>query len=105
MFGLKFRRQHPVGNYVLDFYCPELRLCVEIDGTAHDTFASAMHDAERACDLSRLGIEVVRVRNEHVFEQPVATWEFIVGAVVKALCERTGQSENEVLRQLHGPSP
>src|SRR3954469_10158826 len=34
--GLRFRRQHPIGHYVLDFYCPALRLAVEVDGAAHD---------------------------------------------------------------------
>ena len=108
MFGLKFRRQHPIGNYILDFYCAELKLCIEVDGGVHEMFAKAMHDAERSCELSKLGIHVVRVWNDGVFKQPVATWDFLVGAVVRVLCERTGRSEMEVLRELHTvpvPSP
>jgi very-short-patch-repair endonuclease len=101
MFGLKFRRQHPVGNYILDFYCAELKLCIEVDGGVHELFATAMHDVERSGELSKLGIHVVRVRNEDVFRQPTATWDFLVGAVVRVLCERTGRSEMEVLRELH----
>ena len=101
LFGLKFRRQHPLGPYVLDFYCAELKLCVEVDGGVHAMFAKAMHDVERSCELSKLGVHVVRVRNEDVFEQPDATWDFIVGAVVRVMCEKTGCSEREILRDLH----
>jgi very-short-patch-repair endonuclease len=111
MFGLKFRRQHPVGNYILDFYCAELKLCIEVDGGVHELFAKAMHDVERSGELSKLDIHVVRVRNEDVFRQPTATWDFLVGAVVRVLCEKTGRREMDVLQELHedrgshGPSP
>jgi len=101
MFNLKFRRQHPIANYILDFYCAELKLCVEVDGGVHNTFARAIHDDERSCELSKLGIHVVRVLNEDVFKQPTATWHFIVGTVVRVLQERTGRSEDEILRELH----
>jgi very-short-patch-repair endonuclease len=105
MFGYKFRRQHPVANYVLDFYCAELKLCIEVDGSVHDEFPKAMHDAERSCELSKLGIQVVRVRNEDVFKQPTATWDFLVGALVEVIQERTGRSESDILRSLYLNSP
>jgi len=58
--GLRFRRQHPLGPYILDFYCPEARLAVEVDGRVHDTADQAAHDARRTACLLAGGVEVVR---------------------------------------------
>ncbi|WP_138140785.1 endonuclease domain-containing protein [Brevundimonas vancanneytii] len=60
--GLKFRRQHPVGSYILDFYCPAARLAVEVDGAGHDDPEQIVHDARRTVWLKTQGIEVLRVR-------------------------------------------
>lgn len=57
--GHKFRRQHPVGRFVLDFYCDEQRLAIEVDGPIHD--ASPGADAERDATLNSYGIRVVRI--------------------------------------------
>ena len=59
--GLKFRRQHPAGPYVLDFYCAEARLCVEVDGEAHGFAERAAHDARRDALLADHGIETLRI--------------------------------------------
>ena len=59
--GLRFRRQHPIGPYVLDFYCPALRLAVEIDGAAHDNPDRAGRDLRRDAWLAGQGIRVLRV--------------------------------------------
>ncbi|MEW5930528.1 MAG: endonuclease domain-containing protein [Gemmatimonadota bacterium] len=64
--GLRFRRQHAVGRVVLDFYCPEHKLAVEVDGGIHDEPVQAEKDAERTRFLAGLGIYVLRVRNEEV---------------------------------------
>ena len=58
--GLRFRRQHPVGTYILDFYCADHRLCIEIDGSAHDSPERAAHDARREVWLNSQGIRVIR---------------------------------------------
>src|SRR4051795_6949535 len=58
--GLRFRRQHPVGPYVLDFYCPALRLAVEVDGAAHDIPDQAGRDLRRDAWLAEQGIRVRR---------------------------------------------
>ena len=42
--GLKFRRQFGLGPYVLDFYCPEIRLCIELDGDIHNSYEQALYD-------------------------------------------------------------
>ena len=59
--GLRFRRQHPIGPYILDFYCDELRLAVEIDGQSHDHPDRIAHDQRRTDWLHRQGIQVVRL--------------------------------------------
>jgi very-short-patch-repair endonuclease len=62
--GFKFRRQVPVGRYVLDFYCASLKLAIELDGRQHDMLGVALHDDERSAYLQSHGIEVVRIENE-----------------------------------------
>jgi very-short-patch-repair endonuclease len=64
--GMKFRRQQGIGPYVLDFYCPELRLCVELDGSSHDY--KYEYDEQRTEFLQKQGIRVLRFRNEHVWQ-------------------------------------
>ena len=58
--GLRFRRQHPVGPYILDFYCPSARLAVEVDGAAHDFAQRAAHDERRGEWLADQKIRVLR---------------------------------------------
>jgi len=64
MAGCKFRRRHPVGGYVLDFYSEELRLAIELDGHHHETHEMARYDGERTLYLRRGGIEVMRIPNQ-----------------------------------------
>ena len=59
--GLKFRRQHPIEPYILDFYCHELRLAIELDGATHLGDQAAAHDARRDAFLAARGIRTVRV--------------------------------------------
>ena len=59
--GLRFRRQHPVGPFTLDFYCAEARLAVEIDGASHDLPDQVRHDARRTAWLQEQKIETLRV--------------------------------------------
>jgi very-short-patch-repair endonuclease len=65
VLGYRFRRQHPVGRAILDFYCPEGRLCIELDGPVHDQ--TREHDAARNAWLATHGVRVLRFRNEDVF--------------------------------------
>ncbi len=64
----KFRRQHSIGGYVVDFYCAEERLIIEVDGSVHDTPEAKRYDAEREFDLCDLGLTLMRFRNEQVLE-------------------------------------
>ena len=65
--GRKFRRQHSVGAYVLDFYCTEERLAVELDGAEHFTASGNLHDAARTAYLNGLGIRVLRFENKLIW--------------------------------------
>lgn len=77
--GYKFRRQHAVDRFILDFYCPASQLAVEIDGPIHDR--TAIQDAERDSILANYGIRVLRVRNEEIFEDIQA----VLAAILVAL--------------------
>jgi very-short-patch-repair endonuclease len=59
--GLKFRRQHPVGNFVVDFYCPAASLALEVDGVAHGIGDAPVHDARRDEWLRQEGLTVLRI--------------------------------------------
>lgn len=64
--GYKFRRQHPVEGYILDFYCAEARLAIEVDGNIHKNREQVEYDCQRTIELAELGIEVIRFWNEDV---------------------------------------
>ena len=66
--GRKLRRQHSVGKYILDFYCPSEKLAVELDGEGHFTLPGVSYDANRRRYLERCGIRVIRFENEDVFQ-------------------------------------
>ena len=68
MMGYKFRRQHSIGSFILDFYCIELKLCIELDGKEHFTFHGKIQDRIRADYLNDLGIKIVRFENFKVIE-------------------------------------
>lgn len=59
--GFKFRRQHPAGAYILDFYCPAVRLAIEVDGQTHDGKRAAQHDATRSNFLKSQHVATLRV--------------------------------------------
>jgi very-short-patch-repair endonuclease len=64
--GLKFRRQHPLDRFILDFYCVEHQLVIEVDGEVHGTPDQVVRDEERTAWLTERGIRVLRVKNEEV---------------------------------------
>ncbi len=59
--GYKFRRQHPAKNFILDFYCHQLKLAIELDGGIHTDLDQADYDRGRTYELNELGIEVLRL--------------------------------------------
>ncbi len=63
---LKFRRQYPVENFILDFYCPRLRVAIEVDGDGHLDEAGRVGDEWRTRELKKLGIRLIRFENFNV---------------------------------------
>lgn len=66
--NLKFRRQQPIEGFILDFYCDEIKLGIEVDGGIHSLREQAAYDATRTRYLMEFGIEIIRFRNEEVEE-------------------------------------
>jgi very-short-patch-repair endonuclease len=75
--GFKFRRQHPIGNYVLDFYCHKLRISIEVDGGYHLTTEQKNKDSERTAYVASLGIAEYRFTNEEIMVNLNKTIEVI----------------------------
>ncbi|HOW30113.1 MAG TPA: endonuclease domain-containing protein [Bacteroidales bacterium] len=64
--GLKFRRQHPVKEFILDFYCHEYLLGIEVDGAVHENDMAKEYDQNRTAELESFGISILRFKNEEV---------------------------------------
>lgn len=75
--GRKFRRQHSIENYILDFYCPSERINIELDGAHHYTPEGMEKDAVRDQFLNAWGITVIRIENRDVFENTENVLELI----------------------------
>ena len=69
MLGLKFRRQHVLAGFIVDFYCAELRLVLELDGDAHSDAAQSDYDDARAKCLATRGLQLIRIKNANVSEE------------------------------------
>lgn len=64
----KWRKQHPIGPFILDFYCPKAKLCIELDGNTHYTFQGTKEDYKRTEYLNNKGIRVIRFENRLIWE-------------------------------------
>ena len=81
--GLRFRRQFSIDRYILDFYCPEAKVALELDGEVHNR----QIDKDEARDrdlLERFGIRIIRYENRHVFERPQQIIDDILSAAGKS---------------------
>ncbi len=76
----KFRRQHSIENYILDFYCPSEKLAIELDGNDHFTGYGQTHDEIRDKFLNNLNIKVLRFENKAIFEGLEGILEEIKGS-------------------------
>lgn len=65
--NLKFRRQHGIGPYIVDFFCPQLKLAIEVDGDVHALKNQRMKDQQRQNDLKSLGVIMIRYQNNDIF--------------------------------------
>ncbi|OGF72491.1 hypothetical protein A2W54_00485 [Candidatus Giovannonibacteria bacterium RIFCSPHIGHO2_02_43_13] len=68
MDGYRFRRQFSIGRYVADFYCPELKLVIEIDGPNHNTKENIEYDRERDLFMHSLDINIIRISNSQILD-------------------------------------
>ncbi|HXW41539.1 MAG TPA: endonuclease domain-containing protein [Xanthobacteraceae bacterium] len=73
----KFRRQHPINGYIVDFVTLDGKLIVEVDGATHSTARELRHDAKRTRVLTSLGFHIVRVTNIDVYENIDGVQEMI----------------------------
>ncbi|MBX3537754.1 MAG: endonuclease domain-containing protein [Chelatococcus sp.] len=83
--GRKFRRQHPIDRFIVDFACIEAKLVVEVDGATHSTAAETLYDRNREAILTAAGYEVLRIGNADIYE----SMEFVRETILAAL-ERRG---------------
>jgi very-short-patch-repair endonuclease len=97
--GFKFRRQQGVGKYVVDFYCPMVKLAIEVDGATHWTQRERIHDAEKEEFAEKLGIIVVRFTNTDVYENLDGVLEDIHKIVSERLSKSRGTSIERVIRK------
>ena len=79
--GAKFRRQHPLGRYIADFYCHEALLVIELDGNVHGDASQAEYDSVRQKEIEARVLIVLRFQNEEVIDNLSVTLEKIVAAL------------------------
>jgi hydroxymethylglutaryl-CoA lyase len=89
--NLRFRRQHPIGPYIADFYCPAARLVIEVGGRTHRTPEAVEHDRRRDSWMRSQGIEVLRVTNDDIVQAVDAAAKRVVTAAA-ARAAQTGAS-------------
>ncbi len=78
---IKFRRQHPISNYVVDFYCHSVKLVIELDGGIHEGEEVKKYDDIREKDLKELGLTILRFKNEEVFKNRKGVLEKIAKTI------------------------
>jgi len=84
--GFKFRRQHPLGVFILDFYCHEAKLCIEVDGEYHNQSQQIQYDQERTNQIISSGLIVIRFSNSQIennVEQVVIEIKQIIDNLLK----------------------
>ena len=69
LFNITFLRQKIIGNYIVDFYCPQAKLVIELDGSQHYSEEAELYDKQRTEYLNSLGIEVLRYSNRDIHER------------------------------------
>ncbi len=83
--GLKFFRQYGAGDYILDFYCPKIKLAIEIDGGQHNEESNSKKDAERTSYLNLLDIKVLRFWNNDVLQNTAGVYDNLIGKIQELL--------------------
>lgn len=81
ILGLRFLRQYGVENYILDFYCPELKLAIEADGGQHNQKENKLHDDIRTNTINSCGITILRFWNNEINTNLEGVFQKITGAI------------------------
>ena len=90
--GIRFRDQHPIGDFVADFYCHQARTIIEIDGISHDMGNQPEFDEKRDEALKETGLRVIRIPARDVLADPEAVAESLVLACLAAATELQGNA-------------
>ena len=88
LFKVRFQRQHPIDIFVVDFYCHELKLAIEIDGGIHLNEKVAEYDDGRTHDIEKFGIKILRFTNEQVFKKRY----FVIKEILKTITSLSSAS-------------
>ena len=96
--GVAFLRQHPIGRYVLDFYCPTAKLAIEIDGIAHEMGNRPQRDEARDAWLAAQGLLIARIEASRVLRDRDGVAEMLVNACL-------GAQNPSTIRFADGPPP
>jgi very-short-patch-repair endonuclease len=83
--AVKIRRQHPIGPYILDFFCPKAKLAIEVDGIVHDMGNNPERDVARDIAIAKHGIQTIRIPASDVLKNSAE----VAGAVVQMCLART----------------
>ena len=84
-YEVRFQRQKAIGNYIVDFYCYQAKLVVEIDGSQHFTDEEKVCDQQRTAYLEKLGLRVLRISNRQIHEEFQGVCESIAMMVKNSL--------------------
>jgi very-short-patch-repair endonuclease len=85
LFSTKFRRQHPVYIFIVDFYCHEHKLVIEVDGEIHNDEKTSEYDLARTAALNKFGLKVVRFTNNQI----LYSLDSVIKKIQKDIAERT----------------
>lgn len=80
-FPLRIHRQRPIHHFIVDFYCPKLKLVIEIDGESHSSRQAQEYDAARTAKLESYELRVIRFTNEEVLKNFESVCDFIAGEI------------------------
>ena len=85
IFKSKFRRQHPVDVFIVDFYCHELKLVIEVDGDIHNNKEVTEYDLGRTAELNKHGITILRFTNDQI----IYKLDWVIAVIINLITELT----------------
>lgn len=89
--GYKFRRQHIIGGFIADFYCPQLKLIIELDGKIHDSDMARSNDLRREIVLKKYGLDILRIKNQHIIDNADSIRLFLARTIQQTLSLEEGE--------------